>query len=367
MAEKLKALGYFPIFFDLSESTGTPFSEADLSGFDRVYRGIKLPKKKIHQLSPLNKVLVSALNAIMMIFSEKKEKCTLRIIGVPLLTYRIANSISGKKVKCFSYIRGIIVKSGESTSLSSKVFLKYGFLKSIFGYKVFSDYYADQVLCVGNITKKFVVSRDVPEENVKVVGSIYCDAKYASKRPLEASNLSKPAIIFLSSAFARHGYIRSQAAQLELISKISNYLKTRFGEGEVEFIVRTHPREDINLYQGYICPFDLVDSSGKDPLMSYPEKRLFISPMSTMLFELAYLGELTALIGSNDFLDEHGDWYEGVGAQPILEWEKVIEKFFYGKLVRSHCNEALNLEKNISSVNKGRVIDEILGSVLNLE
>lgn len=365
VAQQLVKDGIVPILYDLSKISGAKFQEEMVCRFPVVYPGIALFSDGFGNLSIGKKIITALLNAVNLVRLCVVLRCSVCVIGVPLLIYRLAGFLGFGRVRFISYIRGIIAQSGSETSLSSKVFGRVGWL-CIGPLKcVVSDYYADCVVCIGEVTRRFVEGRRVPAGNIKVLGSIYCDSRYLSVNNSVAFHGGRREFVFLSSAFAAHGYMDSQASQSELIVEILTYLKDNFSSEDFSFVVRKHPRERIEDY-GYLLEMGaVVDDSGGDAFRSYSESACFISPISTLLFELAYLGRTAVLVSNPHFLEKHAEWYEKIDARPIVQWGEVV-----GSLMGHDDSTRIygfDLDEVISTEHKGRVVERFSSLVANFK
>ncbi len=352
-----------PVLYDVSGLMGEDFDPAVVGRFSIHYSGVEVFKKKFNELSAGKKLLVSLVNALNLLRVCLKERSRVCIIGVPLLVYRLASFLGLGQLTMISYIRGIIAQSGDETSLSSKLYRRFGWLCVGPLKRIVSDYYADKVICIGRVTHDFVTSRRVPERNVKVVGSVYCDSRLEVGTGEKICKAEKKEIIFLSSAFAAHGYIDSQSAQTKLALNILEYLNSNFSPDEFRFVVRKHPRESADNYQEVERLGGVIDSGGLDAIVSYAANACFLSPVSTLLFELAYLGRSVALVADEHFLSRHAEWYSRLNASPMVDWRVLVLNIMRvdeaGKVYGFELNDIIDTK------NKGRVVAEFSKLVMD--
>lgn len=359
IASKMKSeIGVIPILYNLHALTGYELDDDIVSKFEKQYDGINFFNKKFYELNPLYKIILSVVNALNMLRVIKREKVKLSIIGVPLLTFRILSLLSFGRIKQVSYIRGVIVKSGKNTSLSSKINYYFCFLsKCDFFNKLISDYYSNLVVCIGGATADFIKSRGVPEANICVIGSVYCDS-INEKRILQHKGKE---IVYISSAFSLHGYSDTQYQQQELVIGIQSFIERKYGD-QIKFKVRVHPRESIDDYAKFIGRGGIVDTSENLKFDSYQkDNTLFLSTVSTLLFEVAYLGYKVEFISNEHFNSIFNDWYAALNVNPISNWESLIEHFV------DSCNDNACASKKydnvITDLNKGKVIDSIIKEI----
>lgn len=354
VAERLRRDGFIPVLYDLSKVSGDDFRKEVVDTFPVVCQGISLFSESFRDLSVGKKVVVALVNAINLVRICVVLRCSTCVIGVPLLIYRLAGFLGFGRIRFVSYIRGIIAQSGDDTSSSSKIFRRISWLCVGPLRRVVSDYYADCVVCIGEVTRRFVEERRVPKENVKVLGSIYCDSRFLCDDEGQ-SRKGRREFVFLSSAFSAHGYQDSQISQSELIVNIFTYLKDNYSAEDFDFVVRKHPRERVEDYRGILEKGVRVDDSGGDAVRCYSKSACFISPISTLLFELAYLGRAAVLVSNSHFLARHAEWYEKINARPVVDWEGMLEYL----MRHDPCPQAygFDLDEVISTKNKGSVIE----------
>lgn len=350
------------IYFNLGSATdidskGTTNLEFVISEHD----AIRVFKDSLKHLPPAKKLAAGLLIAIQLLSLCRKTKTKKVIIGVPLLPYRIARILSFGKIRFISIIRGVIAQSGEKTSLSSRLFLKLRTLGHLpFMKRILSDYYADIVICTGETTKNFLLSRMVPEKSIKTIGSIYCDERiHLSTNHKYKSN--QKVIVFVSSAFAWHGDTSAQNEQLKLIKKINQEINNITSIQKIKLIIRTHPREDIAPYQEAFAkdPNIEVDDKAKDPFISYPSDALFVSPVSTLIFELAYLGRPAFLVADEFFLNHMRNWYQAIEATPNTNIKELINNYLTKDI------QSPSYDNVISQRHMGSVVNEIVDTVLS--
>lgn len=339
-----------PIYFDMSKTLGT----SKLEGSERVGTTIESLNpfsEKFKNLSPLKKIITSLINAILLAIIYKKYKSDVLISGTPLLTIRMAKIITLGKIKTAVIIRGIIAHSSNETSTSSNFFLKTKkFARTKIAKIIISDYYGDIVFCTGEVTKNFIKSRLVPEENIVVAGSLYCD-----RQPTAANkNNTEKLIVFIPSALSFHGYHDAQQLQTKLIEDILQEFKSAT-QGLCKIQIRKHPRENIEIYQSNPILIDHLDCT-LPPINSYPENTLFISPISTLAFELAYQKKNSHIVTTAELQDKFCDWYSSMGVQNKFNWKELIEKYLNGE----HIAPMREIEEIISTENRGMVANKII-------
>ncbi|MNJ23667.1 hypothetical protein D3C77_180570 [compost metagenome] len=355
LARKLNENNFRVCFFDLAPMLGiTASTSIDFDFYCSIYKSLGCGRK-FKSLSALPKLLIAILNAIKLIYIYYKSGARFVLIGTPLLVYRLARIITFGHLKTVSVIRGVVAHSEEATSLSSKLFIKFGRLaRSKLFRSLFSDYYSSLVLCTGGVTRNFLLSRGVPVENIKVTGSIYCDS-LAEGAGGKGGGTEKRLIVFISSAFAFHGYDDAQSAQSALIKKIRNFSD----EIGVDFVVRKHPRESLSFYVEDAGLSGCLGNRDCDPLVGYPENTLFISTVSTLIFEMAYVGRSTCFIADDFFTIRFSSWYHAVGVTPVINWESVITEYSKIGFLRS----GQELSGVLSVEFKGGVLDRCVREI----
>ena len=292
------------------------------------------------------KLLTSLINASYLVFLYYSRRADFLLVGTPLLTYRLARMLTFGNLRLVTYIRGIIAYSDENTSVSSRIFTRFSKLMRLRAFaSIVSDYYSDFVICTGEVTARFIGSRGVPTENIHVAGSVYCDSLTGDE-----GHKDKKTVVFVSSAFTFHGYHDAQQAQTAMIRSISEHLAAQ--HPQVGFVVRIHPREGLSCYDNGLAQF--LDAAVGDPLTSYPSNALFISPISTLIFEMAYADRQSYLVADPFFVRRFNTWYKAVGVVPILDWRILIDNY-----VNGNAEQRQDFTNCISTRHKGNVVAKI--------
>lgn len=355
VACRLSEKNFNACFFDISPMLGVKSSSTlDRGCYYSVFKSFGLKGKKFKELSALSKLIVSLANAFVLVFLYYRNRAGFVLIGTPLLVYRLARIITFGNLKTVSVIRGLVAHSEEATSISSKVFMRLGRLgQARFFRSIFSDYYSHLVFCTGRITRDFLLTRGVPEKNLRVLGSIYCDSLGGGEARSMPS--ARKLVVFVSSAFAFHGYEDAQKAQTELLRRAQKLSR----DVGVSFLVRKHPRESVDIYSSEPDLLGCVDISNCDPLVGYPVDTLFISTTSTLIFELAYAGRKACIIADDFFLNRFLPWYKAVGISPIIQWDSLLND--YSRWGAS--NSIQDLSGVICIENKGFVLDACIEEI----
>lgn len=322
--------------------------------FTNEYMAVRLFKIGLKELPPVKKFILSLVNAVKINFICFFNKVDSVVIGVPLLTFRLARLLSFRRVRYISYIRGVIAQSTEKTSLSSHVFLKYQWLGRINWVRSWiSDYYSNVVICIGESTKRFLITRFVPEDNIKVIGSIYCDSR-RGEIPLPSAKAKT--IVFVSSAFEWHGDLDAHKAQTSFILRIKQHLEEYHKVNDYNFIIRIHPRESLQVYRREGSLLSRVDCRGLDPIKAYPKNTLFISPVSSLIFELNYLGRQSRIVSDKFFTGYSKTWVEAIGIKPVNNWKDMLDSY----ILNGDVTPQPNLDDAISKKHYGNVSSKII-------
>lgn len=338
--------GYDVLYFDIAPLlSGGQSDSVEIGLFERQWRAKCIKGRLFKEMSVGLKLLTSFVNAFRLALLYYSNRAHFVLVGTPLLTYRLARILTFGNLRLVSYIRGVIAYSDENTSISSRIFLRFGKLKKFqFLSGLLSDYYASLVICIGNVTARFIASRGVPKRNIKVVGSVYCDKLLGGE-----GIKGEKTVVFVSSAFAFHGYEDAQQAQTALIRLIKNYISEQ--HPRLRFVVRPHPRE-ANIYGPDLAK--CLDLERGDPLIRYPSNALFISPVSTLIMELACAGRQSFIVADEFLHRRFGDWYEAVGVTPIRDWTRLIENY-----VGENIEEKQDFQGSISTKFQGSVVAQI--------
>jgi len=346
-----------PTYFDMSQLLGTPKLEGS-EFFTKNKKSINIFGDKFKNLSPLKKILSSIVNGVILAVEYKKTRSDILITGTPLLTLRVARIISFGKIKTAVLIRGVIAYSSSETSLSSMIFLKIKNLAKIGAIqRIVSDYYGDLVFCTGEITKNFIMSRLVPEENLIVAGSLYCDRQDESQHPTRKEG---KCIVFISSALEFHGYRDAQDIQTKMIEELITEVEKIDPKKTCTIQVRKHPRENIEIYKKNKLIASHLDES-LPPTSEYPEDTLFISPISTLAFELAYQKRNSQILTTPELQDKFSEWYASMGIENKFNWREVIKQHINNERIRP-MDES---ERVISTKFRGAVAEKILVEIKN--
>lgn len=321
--------------------------------FKRQWRAKAIRGHAFKQMSAGLKLLASLINAFYLVFLYYARRADFVLVGTPLLTYRLARILTFGNLRLVTYIRGIIAYSDENTSVSSRMFIRFGRLMRLRAFaSILSDYYADLVICIGEVTANFIASRGVPAENIKVVGSVYCDNLSGDE-----GEDGEKTVVFVSSAYAFHGYDDAQQAQTTLIRLIRKHIEAH--HPQVRFVVRRHPREALSFYDHDLA--QCLDAEVGDPLTSYPSNALFISPISTLIFEVSYAGRQGYIVTDEFFARRFDAWYKSVRLDPVFEWRDVVDQY-----AAQEVNLRQDFSRAISISSKGRVVDRIALDVVGI-
>ena len=339
--------GHDVLYFDIAPLlSGAKGDSLESTLFKRQWSAKEIDGRIFKEMSAGLKLLASLINAFYLIFLYYTQRAEFVLVGTPLLTYRLARILTFGNLRLVSYIRGVIAYSDENTSVSSRMFIRFGRLMHLRAFaSIFSDYYASSVICTGEVTARFVASRGVPVKNIKVVGSVYCDRLSGDE-----GKLGEKTVVFVSSAFAFHGYDDAQREQTALIRSIKTHMLTH--HPEVRFVVRRHPREEERFYGSDLE--ECLDSEVGDPLTCYPSNALFLSPISTLIFEVAYAGRQAYIVSDEYFIQRFKSWYESVGLAPIVDWRSLIENYISG-----HEGQGQDFQGAFSIQYKGSVVAQI--------
>lgn len=342
LKKELRDNGLDAIYFNMAPLLGgLSFHNTIHCNFIKIFDSISMSKREFKKLSSSIKLFASFINALVLIVLYYRSGAKFILIGAPLLTYRLARILTLGKLKTVSVIRGVIVYSENNSSVSSKMFMRMGALaRSRLFRSIFSDFYSHLVFCIGESTKDFLISRAVPSSHIRISGSLYCDSLVNNTN---STVDSKKSIVFFSSAFASHGYPEAQAAQTRLIRNI----KKLATENACSFTIRKHPREDLEIYLNDDDLINDLDSSVQNPLIGYSSNALFLSTVSTLIFEMSYIGRHARIISDDFFSDRFSNWYRNVHIKPIMNLECLIRIYSEsGEIPYQNLSNAISLDNH---------------------
>ena len=261
-------------------------SESDVENM--IFISIKTQEEKediTKMLNLLNKEFLvlerSWLQNLKLIRSYNQKKISL-ILGSPSLKNRVLAKIFN--IKFVAYLRNLHPDSNKLTSIPDWV--NFYLTKIGIKFNTINPYFADGFLITSEVTNQFLQKRDVINDNVTNIGSIWLNDIKSSTNKIDSD------IIFFSQSFKEHGYYSAAREQIDLLKKVIEDSE-KVGK---KVLLRKHPRDDFN-YESKFKKLSIDSSKPSDFLRRISNKNICISPYSTFIFEIMYLGAKIIPIG----------------------------------------------------------------------
>lgn len=262
-----------------------------------VFRARQVFEGKFSELGLFKKYMNYIGFAVQLLLLIFRLRPVLLVVGVPLIFFRLQRFFSGGRVKVISVLRSVVFGSPPDARLSNfkRLLMRLGLV----------GYSADVALCVGESTARFARSQSFDE--VLSVGPFDADA-YLSKHP--ACGYTYPGdydvLVFIGAAYSWHGDSDSELQQSVCLSDLKAHCAC-LGK---RFIYLEHPRgnladeasHEIDVMRGGMpACLDLIEA--------HKGRVYFVSMLSTMSFELSYLGFPCCFYVTDTFLGKYSFWY----------------------------------------------------------
>ncbi|WP_457593294.1 hypothetical protein [Hydrogenimonas sp.] len=276
---KNKNLRY--VFFDSSLFYKTKFLKSNL--FEKNYQFI--PQNSI--LDPL-RLCLSFYKVI------KIEKPDFLLSGGTLFFHRIALFLNRYKVTHVGYSRGLLVDPKNIVSTSDAI---YFLLRSLhISARLFNNYYADQILSIGETNTKFLSYRGIKTNNIFNIGKV---GKVTKIDPLP---INRKILIFVTQAFEHHNDTKSQKDQ---ISFLKSLIESSNG---FKIIIRPHPRDNFD-YRIFQTEHVSVDRGNKKEFIANNINGILISTLSTFAFEWMQFGGKVVFYCYGNLKLKYAGWF----------------------------------------------------------
>jgi hypothetical protein len=253
-------------------------------------------KKQIHKL----------------IFTSFKFQKLVLLTGVSLSQHRLLKLLRPSSCLHISILRAPVVKDDRIFSRQKLARwlpfkpLRY-FLK---------NYAADCIFVTGDTTRQFLITEArLDPDCVLISGPIAADHAYKTlaKPTTDSSGRAIQRIVFLPSAFKWHGDDEGDRAQQNWLSTCISQLQNSSLK-EVPIWIRIHPRDICINYDKFQSLNIAIDDGTLPAWDKHPlEHTLFISQLSSLIFELNYLGASGFFISDSFFAHKYAQWYERNG------------------------------------------------------
>lgn len=303
----------------------------------QVFRG------RLSDLGFLEKLLNYIFFTIQLLFLIFWLRPALLVVGTPLIFFRLQRWFSIGGVKVVSILRSVVY--GPSSNVKVGCFNRFLMWSGLSGYS------ADFALCVGASTVNFARSQSFGE--VFAVGPFDAD-NLLVKHP--AYSLAYPGdydvLVFIGAAYSWHGDSESEEDQSICLSDLKEHC-ARLGK---RFIYLAHPRGAVS--REIFSEFEVMQGGLPvclDLIRANHGRVYFISMLSTMSFELSYLGGACCFYVTDGFLCKYSSWYSVQSNRAFTELSEI-------DFSRGH----VNYDAVFETCYRGRVCDEASGIISGL-
>lgn len=268
------------------------------------------------------------------------QDCEVLFSGIQTIFERsLFNDIKNSKIniKVISYHRHLLFDDGVNTNLSNNKHycIKKNIAKFIGLEWIFIDNkgagFSDKYLVLGDVNKKYLISKGVQAEDIYVVGSLEYDNIPSITKKYETQS-----VCYITGAFEWIGDYEGDYYQDK---KINEYINT-FYKRNFDVWIRVHPRENIEKYNALKQRFPFIHiqkATGKPILDDLGVFDILVGGISTALFEASLL---------------NNDNY-------ILFALHKDEFYRYSDLINSiNLPYSFSIEDSISSISSGKRIQE---------
>lgn len=239
--------------------------------------------------------------------------------GFSMLKHRVVSAIA--RVPHVSYLRGAMfdpsITGGYSDAAAASGLARF------LPHKVFHSYSADVVLTVGDVNRRFLLGRGIPNESIHLVGPVWLrDAERASDR---AAATEPGTAYFLTTAWRAHGKLEEHEAQLAITHRLAVGWP-----GPQRLVLRVHPRDDYPYESDPV--FHAVPLNRLTPgefLRSLDLGDVLIAPLSTFAFEALRLGHAVVFYADPVATKAYLHMYSALGIVP-----KSVDDLIAGNLAR---------------------------------
>ncbi|NRH26814.1 hypothetical protein [Pseudomonas sp. MS19] len=300
--------------------------------FDNIVSCKRLFSGQFKTLNVLLRFIESLYIALQLYFLMRSKRSTVLVVGVSLVYHRVLKFLLRDKLLLVSVVRSIIVQGADDIGFK-KHLRRLGLIGSV----------GDVGLTTGPVTSRYLGNNMV--RSIYDVGPFDIDKCYeaSSKKDL---NYTPQAVVFITSAFSWHGDYKGQCQQVEFCRELA---VAALADG-LRFFILVHPRDNKGQYESLGLDVEIV-SGGLGKCIQVNENFggavCFVSMVSTLSFELAYIELQSKLMVPKSFYENNSTWYESVGVKPLVDIQSGW--IGYGQI---DCSRVFNLS------NRGRVAQE---------
>lgn len=259
--------------------------------------------KKSTNIKVLNKIIELAK----FFFVVFKYKPDVIFSGSSMFKHKISSSLFG--IKHIAYFRGLMFSSSNKIGIMDKLkFGKYGYF---FKSKIFNRFESDLIITTSELNKNFIIERGIPEKKIQLINPLWLSG-------LALKQTTDKKIYFLTQAFHSHGFSLQHDSQIKFLSLLDEWS----AEHGKPLTVRVHPRDYFdykNLKYKSNISFDSRNPKEFMKDLSYSE--IVISPLSTLAFEVIYLGGCCCFYTTEALDYVYASAYRKLSIDPIKETE----------------------------------------------
>jgi len=244
-----------------------------------------------------------------------------KVFGAPGLKSKLITFFA--RMPYIIYMRTVYVNSEHYPFISDKI---YKFLSKRLRLRLFNAYNADFCIVTNYVTKNYLIKRGVDESNVLISGPIWLD-KY--KRIGNRNTGKFKRVIYITQAFYAHNLAEAQEGQKRAIKHVRDESERK----RLEFYLRVHPRDKSN-YNGYKkMPEDMEEF-----LAEVNSDDLIISTLSTLAFELIWLGANVIFVKYDEIEDLYSRSYEFLNIKAYSVYELSYEESIHSENIFGKIN-----------------------------
>lgn len=264
--------------------------------------------KQFMKLKLLNKT-IEMIQFFLMYWNMKPD---FLYTGSSMLKYRVISKIF--KVTHVAYFRGLMFDPSNYSGFSDK--LRFGKFSYLFQSDFFNASYADQIITISEINKKFITSRNIPAEKISLISPPWLKKNdFCMKQ-----NKKIKTLIFITQAFKEHGLNNAHKSQISFLEKLIIYAKSN----NLNIIIRKHPRDFHNYNIQQVDGILLNQEPPEGFLRTINSSSMLISPLSTFAFEAIYIGHKVIFYSTEELDKIYLQSYKYLNISPIYDIDKSV-------------------------------------------
>lgn len=275
----------------------------------------------------LCKIIVILVNFLILLKIVVNENIDFILSGVPLIFSRVVRLFFPHLIR-IAYVRGLLFDSSKSTSTSDWFYFLTKKIRIQDKIHFFNNYYSECILTTGEINKKFLLDRGIPDKNIFLTGPLVLDRIANSTRKIEFDSENNFEIIFITQAFNWHMDEKADFEQKKFLLSLMEQLRS-VKIKNIQFKIRLHPRDSIENYKNIIKNEDseiIFDTSDSSIFLSEcKNNKVMISGLSTFAFEWMYLGGKCFFYTTDYFFQNSESIYKKVNIDPYRDSKNMIQ------------------------------------------